>query len=141
MRTIWDVLTDGVHGARVTYPYRPSHALVTLSSDWQVSVTVSPGSGSSLGQRFADDREQPIATLDVLGCGGSPEGWFDRAHDAEVAIARPDGSWYHCEVDPQGHDPDTPQPWRSVTVDELARLIARVDEQPPGCLCPDCDGA
>lgn len=53
MRKVWDLLTDPTLGALMTHPHRPSHALVTLTSDWQVSVTVSPSSATSLGQRFA----------------------------------------------------------------------------------------
>ena len=37
MRTIWDLLTDPSLEAQVTYPSRPSHALVSLSNDWQLS--------------------------------------------------------------------------------------------------------
>jgi hypothetical protein len=138
VRIVWDLLTDPELDARVTHPHRPSHALVTLPSDWAVSVTVSPGSASSLGQRFAEGLEQPISTLDVLGRDGSPEGWFDRAQDAEVAIMMPDGTWSWCQENDADYDPDKPQPWRSVGVDHLADLIERVREQPVGCLCPDC---
>lgn len=138
MRTIWDVLTSVGRDVQVTHPHRPSHALVELPNDWQISVTVSPTSASTLGQRFATGMEQPISTMDVQGRSGSPEGWFDRASDAEVAILRPDGTWYHCEAYGGDLDADHPQPWRFASVDELERLIVRVTEQPPGCLCPEC---
>ena len=36
-------------------------------------------------------------------------------------------------------DPTHPQPWRYVTVAELEHLTVRVTEQPPGCLCPECN--
>lgn len=62
MRTVWDLLTDPALEARVSRPHRPSHALMMLASDWAMSVTVSPLSASSLGQRFAAGLEQPIAT-------------------------------------------------------------------------------
>jgi hypothetical protein len=100
MRTVWDVLTSVGRDVHVLYPYRPSHAIVELPNDWQLSVTVSPTTASTLGQRFAEGLEQQIETMDVQGRTGSPEGWFDRAPDAEVAILRPDGSWYHCESEP-----------------------------------------
>ena len=138
MRTLWDLLTDPTLEAEVTHPYRPSQAFITLPSDWAVSVSVSPGTGSSLGQRFAAGLEQPISTMDVLGRYGSPEGWFDRAHDAEVAIMMPDGTWYWCEENETDYTPDHPQPWRYVGVDQLAALIERVRTQPVGCLCPEC---
>lgn len=146
MRTVWDVLTGTGRDVQVSYPFRPSHALVELPNDWQISVVVAPGSWSTLGQRqaaaletqLAASHDHPPVALDVLGRNGSPEGWFDRAGDAEVAICRPDGAWYHCETDPPDSDPDTPQTWRYVGVDALAALIVRVAEQPPGCLCPAC---
>lgn len=142
MRTIWDVLTSVGREVQVAYPYRPSHALVELPNDWQVSVTVSPTTASTLGQRFAEGLEQPIEIMDVLGRNGSPEGWFDRAPDAEVAVLRPDGTWYHCENEPPAvRDIDQPQIWRFVDVDELERLIVRVTEQPGGCLCPECNAS
>ena len=139
VRTIWDLLTDPALDAQVTHPHRPSHALITLASDWAVSVTVSPGSASSLGKRYAEGLEHPISALDVMGRNGSPEGWFDRAQDAEVAIMLPDGAWYWCEENDEDYSPDRPQPWRSVHVEELARLIERVRVQPAGCLCPECN--
>src|SRR5215212_11275266 len=123
MRTVWDLLTDPALQARVTHPYRPSHALITVPSDWQVSLTVGPGTASTLGLRFAAGLEQPIATMDVLGRDGSPEGWFDRARVAEVAILRPDASWYVCETSEVAHDPDHPQTWRFVGVDALGDLL------------------
>jgi hypothetical protein len=141
MRTVWDLLTDPALDARVTHPHRPSHAQVTLPSDWQISVTVSPGSASSLGKRFAVGLEQPISTLDAMGRDGSPEGWFDRAQHAEVAIMMPDGTWYWCQENDADYNPDHPQPWRYVDVDELALLLERVRAQPAGCLCPDCNAA
>src|SRR3954454_23553129 len=82
--------------------------------------------------------EQPISTLDVLGRGGSPEGWFDRATDAEVAILRAHGTWDHGEADGGDLAADHPQPWRVVSSDDLEHLIVRVTEQPPGWLRPDC---
>src|SRR3954469_22439722 len=138
MRRVWDVLTSVGRDVQVTYPYRPSHALVELPNDWRISVTVSPTTASTLGQRFAAGLEQPISALDGLGRSGSSEGWFDRAPDAEVAILRPDGAFYHCEAHPLVTDPDQPQIWRFVNVDELEQLIVRVTEQPHGCLCPEC---
>src|SRR5215218_3842114 len=137
MRTVWDLLTDPALEAQVSHPHRPSHALVTLPSDWAVSVTVSPGTASSFGQRFAEGLEQPIRTMDVLGRDGSPEGWFDRARDAEVAVMMPDGTWYWCQENDADYTPDHPQTWRYVDVDQLADLIERVWEQPVGCPCPD----
>lgn len=108
--------------------------------DWQVSVTVTPGTASTLGQRFVQGLEQPIETMDVQGCTGSPEGWFDRASDAEVAIVHPDGAWYHGEHEPPAvKDLDQPQIWRFVSVDELEPLIVRVTEHPDDCLCPECN--
>ena len=138
MRTVWDLLTAPTLEARVTHPHRPSHALVTLPNSWQVSITVSPASWSSLGRRFAEGLEEPISTVDIMGHAGSPEDWFDRADDAEVSIIRPDGTWYHCENSYIAGDPHTPQPWRYVSVEEVARLIERVRTQPAGCLCPYC---
>jgi hypothetical protein len=72
-----------------------------------------------------------------MGRGGSPEGWFDLAADAEVAIRQDDGRWYQCETDPP--DPDVTQTWGYVDPDQLIELIARVDQQPSGCLCPSCN--
>jgi hypothetical protein len=60
---------------------------VELPNRWRISVT-----DSTLGQRFATGREQPTDSMDVLGRGGSPEGWIDRDMDAGVAILRPDGN-------------------------------------------------
>ena len=92
MRTIWDVLTNVGRDVKVSYPYRPSRALVEMPNDWQVSLTVSPTTASTLGQRFAERLQHTLSTYDVQGRNGSPEGWFDVALDAEVAIVWPDGT-------------------------------------------------
>ncbi len=89
MRTIWDVLTTTGRDVNVTYPYRPSHALVEPPNEVQISVTVSPGSDNTRRQRFAKRLEGPLSMRNMLGQSGSPEGWFDRAQGAEVAIIRP----------------------------------------------------
>lgn len=73
MHTIWDVLTTVGRDNRVTHPFRPSHALLELPNDWQLSVTVGPTSVSTLGQCFAAGLEQPIETVGVQGRSGSPE--------------------------------------------------------------------
>jgi hypothetical protein len=134
-RTIWDVLTGLGAGARVTYPDRPSHALVILGNGWAVSVTVSPGARCSNGLgRMLSTGEAPA---DILGRTGSPEGWFDLSADAEVSIRRDDGGWYSCETEPP-RPPVRMQTWAYVDPDQLADLIERVEQQPGGCLCPAC---
>ena len=138
MRTVWDLLTDPTLEAQVSHPQRPSHALVALPSDWQISVLVAPAPQCSLGQQFAQRLEQPVTLREAVGHEGSPEGWFDRARDAEVAIIRPDGTWYPCESNDPDDDPDRPQSWGHEGVEGLAQLIERVRTQPAGCLCPDC---
>lgn len=133
--TIWDVLTNAGAGATVTYPGRPSHALVTLGNTWAVSVTVSPGARCSSG--LARMLSSGVAPTDLMGRHGSAEGWFDLASDAEVAIRQDDGRWYQCEV-ATPWPPVEIQTWGYVDPDQLADLIARVDQQPGGCLCPSC---
>ncbi len=135
-RTIWDVLTSLGAGVAVTHPDRPSHALVTLGNGWAVSVTVSPGARCSSG--LARMLSSGVAPTDLMGRHGSPEGWFDLASDAEVAITRDNGSWYQCETEPP-RPPVTMQTWGYVDPDQLADLIERVDQQPGGCLCPACN--
>jgi hypothetical protein len=134
-RTIWDVLTMMPVPALVTHPDRPSHALVTLGSGWAVSVTVSPGARCSSGlARMLSTGATPD---DLMGRHGSPEGWFDLASDAEIAIKRDDGTWYACETE-SPWPPVRRQTWGYVDPDQLADLIERVDQQPGGCLCPSC---
>jgi hypothetical protein len=73
-RTLWDVLTSVGRGAVVTFPDRPSQALVALGNGWAVSVTVSPGARCSSGMaRMLSTGSVPA---DVLGRYGSPEGWL-----------------------------------------------------------------
>ena len=137
MRTVWDVLISLGPGTRVTHPRRPSHAVVLLPNGWQVSLTVSPASASELGQRLAG---RNVPGDDPFGREGSPEGWFDRTHDAEVAIVRPSGAWFHCTARPLG-DVGAIQVWPYLSAEEIARLMTRITgvaTQPPGCVCPDC---
>jgi hypothetical protein len=139
--TIWDVLMSPGAGIRVTHPDRPSHAIVSVANGWSITVTVSPGARCSSGlARLLSSGEVPD---DIMGRqvlhdpGGSPEGWFDLAADAEVAIRQDDGRWYECETEPP--DPDVTMPtWGYVDPDQLIELIERVDQQPGGCLCPAC---
>jgi hypothetical protein len=134
-RTIWDVLTSLSAGATVTHPARPSHALVTFGNGWAVSVTVSPGARCSSG--LARMLSSGVAPPDLMGRYGSPEGWFDLASDAEVAIRQDDGRWYRCEGERRS-PPVRMQTWGYVDPEQLIELIARVDQQPGGCLCPAC---
>src|SRR3954470_62095 len=105
MRTMWDVLTSVGRDVQVLFPTRPSQAFIELPNDWQLSISVCPSSASTLGRQFALRLESPICGLDAQGRRGSPEGWFDLTIDAEVAILRPDGTWYHCQTHPLPTDP------------------------------------
>jgi hypothetical protein len=135
-RTLWDILTSLGSGVTVTHPDRPSHALITLGNGWQISVAVSPGAKCSTGlARVLSAGEVPD---DIMGRGGSPEGWFDLAADAEVAIKQDDGRWYQCESSPSGSGA-VMQTWGYVDPDQLIELVERVDQQPGGCLCPGCN--
>lgn len=129
------MLTNAGAGVTVTYPDRPSQAFVRLGNGWAISVTVSPAAHCSSG--LAHMLSTGEAPADVLGRNGSPEGWFDLAVDAEVAIRQDDGRWYQCETLPPSL-PRTMQTWGYVDPDQLMELIERVDQQPGGCLCLAC---
>jgi hypothetical protein len=111
--------------------------VIALGNGWQISVSVSPGARCSTGL----DRllSEGIVPDDIMGRDGSPEGWFDLATDAEVAIRQDDGRWYLCEHYPP-HPPATIQTWGYVTPDQLIDLIERIEQQPGGCLCQACFG-
>src|SRR5215207_3164158 len=123
MRTVWDVLTSLGPEIRVTHPHPPSHALVILPNGWQVSLTASPASSSELGQHLVS--RGSVAGVDPFGREGSPEGWFDCTHDAEVAIVRPAGAWFRCMATRLGDVGAVPV-WRYLSPEQIARLISRI---------------
>jgi hypothetical protein len=61
-------------------------------------------------------------------------------HDAEVAIVRPAGAWFHCMATRLG-DVGAVQIWSYLSAEQIAHLITRIASvagQPVGCICPDC---
>jgi hypothetical protein len=134
MRTVWDVLTSLGPGTRVIRPHHASHVLVLLPNGWRVGLTVGPAPASELGQRLAG---RNVSAADPFGREGSPEGWFDRTPDAEVAIVHPSGAWFH-RTDRLLSDIGAIQVWPYLSAKEIATLMARDSTQPAGCVCPDC---
>ena len=55
----------------------------------------------------------------------SPRWLFDHTHDAEAAIVRPSGAWFHCTAKRPG-DIGAIQVCPYLSADEIAHLMARI---------------
>ena len=90
--TIADVLAECVaHGIAWEHPAldnqtRYCHAQVTLTNGWIVSI-------GCCDFHYCDHRTLLSGITDIYGVRMTPEEWFS-IDNAEIAIFRPDGSWY-----------------------------------------------
>jgi len=74
-------------------------AKVTLPNEWVVSI-------GCCDTHYCANRDFDTWTLDIYGESKSPEEWF-ASPDAEIAIFKPDGSWYI----PEGETPHPGNTW------------------------------